>query len=292
MLTNSPNINAAPGVFYVVATPIGNLADLSERALRILKSVDYIAAEDTRHSAGLLQYFGISTPMISCHDHNERQRISKFLSDLRQGKSIALISDAGTPLLSDPGFPIVRALREAGLRVLPVPGPSSITAALSVAGLPTDRFAFEGFLPAKVMARQARLQALRTSTYTLVFLESSHRIQPALQDMQAILGAQRPACVARELTKRYEEIFTAPLQEINGWLSERPERRKGEFVILVAAAEPDSDPVPPDTRRILKILLAELPLKRAVAITNELSGAPKNALYNLALAWQDDQSSR
>ena len=284
--------SVSPGVFYVVATPIGNLADISERALSVLRGVDYIAAEDTRHSAGLLRHFGIATPLVSCHEHNERQRIAKFLHDLRQDKSIALISDAGTPLLSDPGFPIIRALRKAGLQIVPVPGPSCVTATLSVAGLPTDRFAFEGFLPAKASARQARLQALKASPYTLVFLESSHRIRATLQDMRAIFGAQRQACVARELTKRFEETHCASLQELCDWLIRRPERCQGEFVILTATAEPDPDPVSPQARRILQILLAELPLKRAVEITAELSGAPKNALYSLALTWQNNQSSR
>ena len=277
-----------PGKLYVVATPIGNLADISERALSILRTVDYIAAEDTRHTGHLLRHFGIATPLLSCHQYNEHERVPKLLRDLHQGKSIALVSDAGTPLLSDPGFTLLRALHNQGLQAVPIPGPSSVTAALSVAGLATDRFTFEGFLPAKAGARQARLQALKQHPYTLVFLESSHRIEASLTAMCAVLGEQRLACVARELTKHYEEIQQAPLSVLVGWLQKHPERVRGEFVIVVAADQLDSDPVSQEAQRILQLLLPELPLKRAVALTATISGAPKNPLYTLALTWQND----
>ena len=283
----SPSV--LPGVLYVVATPIGNLADISERALNVLRTVDYIAAEDTRHTAQLLRHFGIAAPLLSCHEHNERERIPKLLRDLRTGKSIALVSDAGTPLLSDPGFPLLRALHAEGLRAVPIPGASSVTAALSVAGLATDRFDFEGFLPAKTGARQVRLQTLKHSPYTLVLLESSHRVQASLEDMSLILGEQRPAFLGRELTKQFEEIRQAPLQALAEWMRAHPERQRGEFVIVVAGAEPDPDPIDETARHVLRLLLAELPLKRAVALAAEISGAPKNALYTLALTWQNDQ---
>jgi 16S rRNA (cytidine1402-2'-O)-methyltransferase len=281
-----PSVQA--GVLYVVATPIGNLSDISERALQVLRSVDYIAAEDTRHTARLLRHFGIKTAQISCHEHNERERIPKLLNDLQQGKAIALVSDAGTPLLSDPGFPLLRALRSAGLCAVPVPGPSSVTAALSVAGLATDRFAFEGFLPAKSGARQARLEALKKSPYTLVLLESSHRIQATIADLVTIFGDQREACIARELTKQFEEVRTGTLAVLSRALCENPESQRGEFVIVVAAAE--LDPLDDEARRVLYLLLEELPLKRAVIMAAKISHVPKNTLYALALEWQNNQS--
>ena len=284
----------APGTLYVVATPIGNLGDVSTRALQVLREVDLIAAEDTRHSGRLLRHFGIPTPLLSYHQHNERARLPRLLGDLKAGKALALIADAGTPLLSDPGFLLVRAARRENLPVSPVPGPSSITAALSVAGLPSDRFTFEGFLPAKAGAREARLQALREHPYTLVFLESSHRVAATLTALVDVFGGRRQVCIARELTKRFEEVHTAELQTLPEWLQAQPERGKGEFVIVVAAAdqaEPDRPTAGPTVQskqveQVLRCLLAELPLKQAVRLAAELTGGKKNELYQQALRLQ------
>lgn len=275
-------------MLYIVATPIGNLADISERAVHILRDVAYIAAEDTRHTARLLRHLGISTRLVSCHEHNERQRADKFLHDLRAGQSIALVSDAGTPLISDPGFVTVRAVRAEGLPVVPIPGASSVITALSVAGLPTDRFAFEGFLPNKITARENRLRELQTSPYTLIILESSHRIQASIAAMGDIFGAERLACIARELTKRFEEVHTARLADLQTWLQEYPERCKGEFVVLVNAAIPDAS-VSAQTQTTLELLLQELPLKQAVSLAAKITQTPKNTLYQLALQWQQHQ---
>ncbi len=203
-----------PGVLYVVATPIGNLGDISERALSTLREADVVAAEDTRHSKSLLAHFGIQRRLLSLHEHNEEARLSSLLAELAAGASVALISDAGTPLISDPGYRLVREARRAGVRVLAVPGPSSLTAALSVAGLPTDRFCFEGFLPAKGEARRRRLQALATESRTLVFLESSHRIESMVADLAGVLGADRELAVCRELTKQYETVLWGGAAEI------------------------------------------------------------------------------
>ncbi|NJM12464.1 MAG: 16S rRNA (cytidine(1402)-2'-O)-methyltransferase [Synechococcaceae cyanobacterium SM1_2_3] len=271
------------GALYVVATPIGNVEDISARALRVLREVDCIAAEDTRHTGQLLRYFGIETPLLSLHEHNERDRLEQIVARLREGKTLALVSDAGTPLISDPGFPLVRELRQQGLPVIPIPGPSSILAALSVAGLPTDRFVFEGFLPARSTARRERLQTLAAETRTLVLLEASHRIAETLADMAAIFGGERRAVIARELTKRFEEVHGATLDELIGWLDAAPNRRKGEFVVLAHGATTANEADTPDNRRLLIALLAELPLSRAVVVAAKLTGLAKKPLYNLAL---------
>ncbi|MFO1430389.1 MAG: 16S rRNA (cytidine(1402)-2'-O)-methyltransferase [Candidatus Competibacteraceae bacterium] len=278
-------MTVAPGILYVVATPIGNLGDISTRALQVLREVELIAAEDTRHSRQLLQHFGISTPLISLHEHNEQSRIPQLLSHLRQGKSLALISDAGTPLLSDPGFQLLRSLREQGLRAVPIPGPSSLLAALSVAGLPTDRFVFEGFLPAKAGTRRQRLAFLAKEERTLAFFESSHRIQASLRDMAEIFGTDRRAVIARELTKLFEEIHGATLAELCDWLAAAEHRCKGEFVILVQGAPPAAESEM-EPRRLLTVLLEELPIKRAVAVAAKLTDIKKNRLYDLALEIQ------
>lgn len=275
-----------PGVLYVVATPIGNLEDLSPRALRVLSEVDYIAAEDTRCSRQMLRHFGIRKPLVSLHEHNERSRIPKLLEDLLAGRSIALVSDAGTPLISDPGYALLRSLRERGLRAVPIPGPSSLLAALSVAGLPTDRFCFEGFLPAKSAARRSRLESLRDDSHTLVFFEAGRRIRSSLEDMAAVFGPLRPAVVARELTKLFEEIHGASLRELCEWTSADERHCLGEFVVIVAGApektedEKDED----QTRRLLKVLLEELPIKQAVHLAAKLTRARKRTLYELALS--------
>lgn len=273
-------------MLYVVATPIGNLADITRRAVDVLARVDLIAAEDTRHTRRLLAHIGISKPLLSLHEHNEGQRLVGLLARLEAGESIALVSDAGTPLISDPGFRLVRAAQHRGLSVAPVPGACSIIAALSVAGLPTDRFAFEGFLPTRTSARQRYLHGLRYESRTLVFLESSHRIVAALHDLTAIFGATRMATLARELTKRYETARLDTLGGLTEWIAEQAEREKGEFVLVVdgARAEPDqrhaADLAP---EAVLKVLLEELPVKQAVRLAARLTGVPRNALYRLAL---------
>lgn len=271
------------GALYVVATPIGNLEDISVRALRVLREVNCIAAEDTRHTGQLLRHFGIETPLLSLHEHNERDRLESIVARLRKDQSLALVSDAGTPLISDPGFPLVRELRRQGLKVIPVPGPSSLLAALSVAGLPTDRFVFEGFLPAKSVARRERLRALAAEERTLVFLEASHRIAETLADLAATFGRERPAVVARELTKRFEEIHGAPLDELATWLEADPHRQKGEFVLVTQGAPAAGEADTPETRRLLMALLTELPTSRAVAVAARVTGLRKKPLYQLAL---------
>lgn len=280
------------GALYVVATPIGNLEDITLRALRILREVDCIVAEDTRHTGQLLRHFQIDKPLplLSLHEHNERNRVrvEQIAMLLEQGKSVALVADAGTPLISDPGFVLVRELRRRGLPVIPVPGPSSVLAALSVAGLPTDRFVFEGFLPAKSAARRERLQAVAQEERTLIFFESSHRIAETLADMSVVLGGERPAVIARELTKRFEEVHGAPLQAMPTWLHAEPHRIKGEFVLLVHGAIPTADAIEPDQQQVLSVLLEELPLSRAVAVAVRLTGLPKNKLYDLALTLKAD----
>ncbi|MBK7540378.1 MAG: 16S rRNA (cytidine(1402)-2'-O)-methyltransferase [Candidatus Competibacteraceae bacterium] len=278
------------GALYVVATPIGNLEDITLRALRVLREVDYIAAEDTRHTGRLLRHFEIDKPLLSLHEHNERNRLEQVAALLEQGKYVALVSDAGTPLLSDPGFPLVRELRRRALRVIPVPGPSSLLAALSAAGLPTDRFVFEGFLPAKSAARRERLRALAREERTLIFFESSHRLAEALLDLATEMGGDRPAVIARELTKRFEEIQGAPLAELLPWLRLDPNRSKGEFVILVRGAPTPIEADTPDNRRLLAALLSELPASRAVVVAARLTGLRKQSLYDLALALGHEQT--
>jgi len=272
------------GALYVVATPIGNLEDITARALRVLREVACIAAEDTRHTGQLLRHFGIDTPLLSLHEHNERARLDSIVARLRSGEAMALVADAGTPLISDPGFPLVRELRRQGLKVVPVPGPSSVLAALSAAGLPTDRFVFEGFLPAKTTARRERLQALTAEERTLVFFEASHRMADTLADLATVFGTERPAVVARELTKRFEEMHGATLGELTVWLDADPYRAKGEFVLVVQGASLVNAVDTPENRRLLLVLLAELPPSRAVVVAARLTGLRKKSLYDLALA--------
>ena len=273
-----------PGVLYVVATPIGNRGDITQRALSVLGAVDKVLAEDTRHSGALLRSLGIATPLLSLHEHNEQLQVEPLLERLRGGADLALISDAGTPLISDPGYRIVRAARQAGIQVVPIPGPCALIAALSVAGLPTDRFVFEGFLPAKAAARRAHLLALAGETRTLVFYESSHRIEESLADLAECLGTEREAVVARELTKTFEQVQSGSLAELNLWLSEDANRQRGEFVLLIAGAVPAADTeLDAEAQRVLKLLLVELPVKRAAALAADITGARKNALYQFAL---------
>ena len=272
------------GALYVVATPIGNLGDLSHRAIEVLQGVTVIAAEDTRHTRRLLQQFEIDTGCLALHEHNERKVTSSLLLRMQQGESIALVSDAGTPLLSDPGYHLVREATEVGLRVIPVPGASAIMAALSAAGLPTDRFCFEGFLPSKSAARIARLEALEPTASTLVFFEAPHRILATLMDMQHIFGADRQAVLARELTKTFETFLRGSLAELYQQVSDDQNQQKGEIVLLVHGASPvDHSGIDPETERVLNILLRDLPVKQAAALASEITGVKKNLLYQRAI---------
>lgn len=273
------------GTLYVVATPIGNLEDISRRAVSVLSAVDLIAAEDTRHSAKLLRHYGIGTKAISFHEHNERARVPRLVEHMRAGKSIALISDAGTPLLSDPGFHLVRAARDASIPVVPVPGPCAAVAALSVAGLPTDRFVFEGFPPARAAARRRAFESVADEPRTIVYYESSHRVAESLADMAAAFGPGRPAALARELTKRFETVRTGTLGELHAQLAGSAEERLGEFVVLVHGAAGTRAPgLGEDADRVLRTLLEALPLKQAAAVAARLTGVQKNRLYERALA--------
>ena len=270
---------------YIVATPIGNLEDLSARAVRILSTVDLIVAEDTRTSRKLLMHYGITTPLSALHEHNEREQAPKLIEQLRAGKSIALISDAGTPLISDPGYHLVRAAHAADIIVVPVPGPCAAITALSVAGLPSDRFAFEGFPPAKSAARRAFFGRLAAEPRTLIFYESPHRIIDSLADMLAEFGAAREAVVARELTKKFETLRAGSLGVLADWIARAETPRQGEFVVLVHGAEARTvAPALPDAERVLKLLMAELPTRQAVDLAAGITGLPRNTLYKLALA--------
>ena len=270
---------------YIVATPIGNLEDLSARAVRILSTVDLIVAEDTRTSRKLLMHYGITTPLSALHEHNEREQAPKLIEQLRAGKSIALISDAGTPLISDPGYHLVRAAHAADIIVVPVPGPCAAITALSVAGLPSDRFAFEGFPPAKSAARRAFFGRLAAEPRTLIFYESPHRIIDSLADMLAEFGAAREAMVARELTKKFETLRAGSLGVLADWIARAETPRQGEFVVLVHGAEARTvAPALPEAARILKLLMAELPTRQAVDLAVGVTGLPRNTLYKLALA--------
>ncbi len=273
------------GTLYVVATPIGNLGDMSPRAQQVLAEVALIAAEDTRHSAPLLRHFGIQTKLIALHDHNERQASDALIRRLQEGASIALISDAGTPLISDPGYHFVSRARAAGVAVSPVPGASAVMAVLSVAGMATDRFAFEGFLPPKQAARHSQLQHLASEPRTLVFYESPRRVQEALADLLDTFGPEREAVVARELTKQFETIRKGRLGELNAWFAENPEQCRGEFVLVVAGAPAqEGDALDPEARRIVELLAEELPKKQAAALAARICGAKRNRLYDHLLA--------
>lgn len=271
------------GILYVVATPIGNLHDFSQRAVTLLQQVDRIAAEDTRHSASLLKHYSITKPMLSLHNFNERDRVEQILSYLAQGESVALISDAGTPLISDPGYHLVKAVRAAGYRVVPVPGACALVAALSASGLATDRFVFEGFLPAKAPARHHDLTELANEPRTMVFYEAPHRLLATLESMVSVFGGDREVVVARELTKVYESILQKSLTDMLAYYASHETECRGEIVILVAGAPIKTEDNASDTERVLGILLAELPLKQAAAITAKLTGGRKNEIYEKAL---------
>lgn len=287
-MTASDAVNSSAGVLYVVATPIGNLEDISARALRVLREVSLIAAEDTRHSARLMQHFGIATPLAACHEHNERDEGGRFIGRLLAGDDVALVSDAGTPLISDPGYHLVKQARAAGVRVVPVPGACALVAALCAAGLPSDRFIFEGFLPAKQGARRARLEHLREEPRTLIFYEAPHRILECLQDLGAVFGGDRPALLGRELTKTFETLKGSPLGELRAWVEADSNQQRGECVLIVGGwqAPEGDDAVSSEALRVLDLLLAEMPLKRAAALAAEITGVRKNLLYQVALTRQ------
>jgi 16S rRNA (cytidine1402-2'-O)-methyltransferase len=274
---------AQAGVLYVVATPIGNLGDISARAREILAGVSVVAAEDTRHSGHLLRELGLERPLVSLHEHNERARTGELVTRLLAGESIALVSDAGTPLVSDPGYLFVRAALDAGIVVSPVPGPCAAIAALSAAGLPAERFCFEGFLPSRAMARRRRLTELAAETRTLVIYEAPHRIAHCLQDLAAACGASRGACIARELTKQFETFYRGGLGELAARAAADADMRRGECVIIVEGAAE----IAPDAARLdetLAVLLRFLPASAAAAAASELTGARRNDVYARALA--------
>ena len=266
-------------ILHVVATPIGNLGDLSPRAQQVLREVAAICAEDTRRSGQLLAHFGIGTPLLALHEHNEQQLAERLVARLLAGESLALVSDAGTPLVSDPGYRLVRAARAAGVKVSPVPGPSALIAALSVAGLPSDRFTFEGFLPAKASARRERLAALAGEPRTLVFYESSHRIEESLADLRAAFGDDRPAVLARELTKLFETVLDGTLADLHARVAADADQRKGEFVLVVQGVGEDVDAKLAEGRRVHAILARQLPPSTAAKLAAEITGAPRKALY-------------
>ena len=274
------------GILYIVATPIGNLQDITQRALDTFAQVDLIAAEDTRHSGLLLSHYGIKKPFFALHDHNEQEKAHILVEKLKQGSHIALISDAGTPLISDPGFHLVRQCREAGIRVVPLPGACAAITALCASGIASDRFCFEGFLPAKSKARKDKLENIAEEDRTLIFYESTHRILDTLEDMQSVLGDDRYIVLAREITKTWETITGNTIKNLREWLLEDPNRTKGEMVLIVEG-KPKSDnneEISPQAVKALELITEELPLKKAAAIVAELYGYKKNALYQLGLA--------
>ncbi|MEC5319937.1 16S rRNA (cytidine(1402)-2'-O)-methyltransferase [Brenneria populi subsp. brevivirga] len=272
---------------YIVPTPIGNLGDITQRALDVLRRVDLIAAEDTRHTGLLLQHFAINARLFALHDHNEQQKADAVLAKLQAGQSIALVSDAGTPLINDPGYHLVRRCREAGVRVVPLPGACAAIAALSAAGLASDRFCYEGFLPAKTKARKDRLRELSEEPRTLIFYESTHRLLESLQDMADVLGPQRYVVLAREITKTWESIHGAPVGELFDWVKDDENRRRGEMVLVVEGHKADAEALPAEALRTLSLLQQELPLKKAAALAAEIHGVKKNALYKYALDRQE-----
>lgn len=284
--------NKKTGTLYVVATPMGNLKDMTLRAIEVLNNVDQIAAEDTRHAAQLLNHYSVVKPTISLHEFNERKQFLALLSILEQGESIALISDAGTPLICDPGYRLVKAASIHGIRVIPIPGPCAAIAALCVSGLPTDKFIFEGFLPPKQGGRKERLNALKYETRTMIFYEAPHRVCTVLQAMVEVFGAKRKAVVARELTKIYETVRAESLAELANWFESHPDENRGEIVILVSGAKAEENEhkeVIPE--QVLDILLSELPLKQAARLASKITGERKNVMYELALTKKDQNLS-
>lgn len=272
-----------PSTLYVVATPIGNAGDITLRAINVLSLADAVACEDTRNTAQLLQRYGLQKELVAAHEHNEREAADKLIARLQAGQRIALVSDAGTPAVSDPGARIVDAVRNAGLRVMPLPGPSAVIGALSASGLVNDRFFFAGFLPSKAKQRETALLALRDVAATLVFYEAPHRILETADSLCTTFGADRQIVFARELTKLFEEIHRCRLGEARAWLDADANRQKGEFVLLVEGAASSSNEEDAEAERILAILLAECPVKQAAALAAQITGKKKNALYERAL---------
>lgn len=277
------------GILYIVATPIGNLEDITFRAVTMLKNVDLIAAEDTRHSQKLLQHYSVSTPLFALHDHNERQKSQVLVEKLQQGLHIALISDAGTPLISDPGYHMVTACRRAGIRVVPIPGPSALTAAISAAGLATDNFSFRGFLPVKSVAKQQALALLEDEPTTVIYYEAPRRVQDTL-DVLHQLYPERHMVLAKELTKQFENFVSGKPNEILQWLAADAGHSKGEFVLMISGAEPKSDDIPTHAKQLLAILQDDLPLKKAAATVATHYNLKKNKLYQYGLTLQDNAS--
>ncbi len=276
-------------ILYVVATPIGNLQDITLRALEVLKTVDVIAAEDTRHTSHLLSHFAIQKKLIAVHEHNEQKSAQILLERLRAGASIALVTDAGTPGISDPGAIVVDVLREAGVKVVPVPGASAVIAALSASGITANGYVFYGFLPASGSQRRKTLEALKGYSSTLVFYEAPHRIIECVEDLAKVLGGERRITIARELTKTFETFHRCVLQDAKGWLESDPNQQRGEFVLLVeSAAVVEEADISEDAERILRLLLADLPLKQAVKLATEITGVKKNILYEFALKLKDE----
>ncbi len=274
---------------YVVATPIGNLQDISLRALEVLKTVDAIAAEDTRHTSHLLSHFAIQKKLIAVHEHNEQKSAQILLERLRAGESIALVTDAGTPGISDPGAIVVDVLREAGVSVVPVPGASAVVAALSASGITANGFMFQGFLPASGSQRRKVLEGLKAYVSTLVFYEAPHRIIECVEDLATVLGPERRITIAREITKTFETFHRCALQDAKMWLESDPNQQRGEFVLMVeAAALLEQADISEDVGRILRLLLADLPLKQAVKLATEITGVKKNILYEYALKLKDE----
>lgn len=272
---------------FVVATPIGHLDDISYRAIDILKSVDLIAAEDTRTSTQLLKHFNITTPLTACHEHNESNKIDQLVDKLLNGHDIALISDAGTPLISDPGFKLVRAAQNQGIRVIPVPGACAAIAALSAVGLPSDRFSFQGFLPAKQSQRMINLEKLKHETQTLIFYEAPHRILDSVQAMADIFGPDRPVGFAREITKTFETIKKMTLGELVNFIANDPHQQKGEIVLVVGGASQEKDIAQEKLDQLLIRLLQDLSVKAASQLAADLTGVKKKTAYQRALELTD-----
>ena len=275
------------GTLYIIATPIGNLEDISPRALHLFQQVKYIAAEDTRHSKKLFDHYSLAPRVLSHHKFNERKSEKKLIKFLQAGDDVALISDAGTPLISDPGAGLVKLCHSMGIRVIPVPGPSALISALSAAGLATDKFLFEGFLPDKPVARLKRLRDLAYETRTMVFYEAPHRILNFLHDVIEVFGAGRTVVIARELTKKFETIKRANAQEMLAWMQQDENQQKGEFVVMVEGIAKQDRQTSLETDLILKLLLKELPLKKAASITSKITGESKNTVYQLGLHLQN-----
>ncbi|UGA54364.1 16S rRNA (cytidine(1402)-2'-O)-methyltransferase [Vibrio sp. VB16] len=283
-MTDNKTFPSEIPTLYIVPTPIGNLGDITQRAIEVLSRVDVIAAEDTRHTGRLLSHFNIPTKTYALHDHNEQQKAQVLVDRLLQGQSIALVSDAGTPLISDPGYHLVNKCRQAGVKVVPLPGACAFVTALSASGLPSDRFSFEGFLPAKSKGRQDKFREIERAERTCIFYESPHRIMDSLQDMLTVLGPERIVVLARELTKTFETIQGMPLGDLIPWIEEDDNRKRGEMVLLIHGYREDvKDEIPAEALRLLTLLVAELPLKKAAAIVAETHGLKKNLLYKWGL---------